>query len=359
MRKLAYIARIDSIQPIEGKDRIVLARVKGWQTIIRKDEFNEGDLCVFIETDAILPEKPEFEFLKKTNYCIKTMKMGGVLSQGLCLPTDMLPDGCYDEDEDVTQVLGIRQYEATMDDIQETEPEKPKKHYPKFLMRFKWFRKLVLPKKHDASFPSFISKTDEVRIQNIPEILNDKSITWTATEKLDGCSATYALVRVPSFIPFMRDKFEFIVCSRNRRIQIPDNSVYWEMARKYRIENVLRDSIGHLDWIAIQGEIVGPKIQGNKYHLSQNHMYVFNLIDPNGRVASDIMSVWCQNNTLNSVPIVEYYVTLGDTVEDVLNYAHGESRLAAINREGIVFRSQDGQRSFKAVDPLFLIEHNE
>lgn len=48
-----------------------------------------------------------------------------------------------------------------------------------------------------------------------------------------------------------------------------------------------------------------------------------------------------------------------DSVKELLEYAHGESKLHNTLREGIVFRSKDGKQSFKAVDPLFLLAHDE
>lgn len=86
MRQLASIKVISDITPIEGKDRIVLATVDGWRVIVKKDEFRIGDKCVYIEIDSVLPEKPEFEFLRKNNFRIKTMKMAGCISSGICFP---------------------------------------------------------------------------------------------------------------------------------------------------------------------------------------------------------------------------------------------------------------------------------
>ncbi len=40
-------------------------------------------------------------------------------------------------------------------------------------------------------------------------------------------------------------------------------------------------------------------------------------------------------------------------------HAHGQSAIGDTLREGIVFRAQDGGQSFKAVDPLFLIQYDE
>lgn len=359
MRKLASIQRIDDLQPIEGKDRIVLATVEGWRVIVQKSDYQVGDLCVFCEIDSVLPEKPEFEFLRSKNFRIRTMKMAGVISQGICFPLSILPDRekPYELDEDVTDIIGVKQYEPTQDKEPEefVSSQKSAKHYPEFLMRFAWFRKLVLPKKKSKGFPSFISKTDEVRVQNMPWIV-DVDARWVATEKVDGQSGTFALVRHKGFF---KDKFEYIVCSRNLRLPYPDNSSYWNVSEKYRIENTLKNMIGDREWIAIQGECIGPKIQKNKYKRDDYELYVFNLIYPTGRVDSIRAKSICENKGLNFVPIVDVNVTLPKSVDEVLAYADGTSALSDTMREGIVFRSMDGKQSFKAVSNQFLLKWNE
>ena len=117
--------------------------------------------------------------------------------------------------------------------------------------------------------------------------------------------------------------------------------------------------IGACDWIAIQGECIGPKIQKNKYEVSDYDLFVFNLIYPWGRMRSTVARSACQRFGLKFVPIIETGITLPDTVDEVLTYAHGTSALHDTLREGIVFRSEDGARSFKAVDPLFLLKYDE
>ena len=230
MRKLASIQQITDIQPIEGKDRIVLATVLGWRVIVTND-FKVGDKVVFCEIDSVLPEKPEFEFLRPKKFRIKTMKLAKVVSQGICFPLSILPqkkDGSeYEVGEDVTDIIGVKQYEETMDTGTSELPEKTAKKYPRWLMRFKWFRNLVLPKK-TKGFPSFVSKTDETRIQNMPWILTDKQ-EWIATEKIDGQSGTFALVRHKGLF---RTTYEYIVCSRNLRLGSKDNSSYWQVSDK-------------------------------------------------------------------------------------------------------------------------------
>ena len=359
MRKLATIREITDIQPIEGRDRIVLATVDGWHVIVTKEDFNVGTKCVYCEIDSVLPEKPEFEFLRSKKFRIRTMKMAGVISQGICFPLSILPvkkDGSeYEIGEDVTDIIGVKQYEETMDNDKEVAPSKSKKKYPAFLMRFKWFRKLVLPKKTKGGFPPFISKTDEERIQNMPWILKDKQ-EWIATEKVDGQSGTFALVKHKGWF---RTHYEYIVCSRNLRLGNHDGSSYWRVSDKYEIENVLKNMIGNHEWIAIQGECIGPKIQKNKYGVTDCDLFVFNLIYPNGRVGSRLAKSMCEQHGLNFVPILDEHVVLPDTVDEVLSYAHGQSHLADTLREGIVFRTHDGKQSFKAVDPEFLIRWSE
>lgn len=357
MRKLASVKEIKALYPIEGKDRIVLAEVDGWNVIVNKADYNVGDKCVYCEIDSVLPETPTFEFLRSKNFRIKTMKMSGVISQGICFPLSILPQGDYKVDQDVTDIIGVKQFEQTMDNDREVKEIESKK-YPKFLMKYSWFRKLVLPKKQNKGFPTFISKTDETRIQNAPFYL-EMDEKWTVTEKVDGQSGTFALVRHKSKLPFIKDKFEYIVCSRNLRLWAKDNSSYWTVSDKYHIESVLRELIGNNNFVAIQGECVATNVQGNKYNVKETDVYVFNLIYPNGRVGSVEAKETVTKLGMKFVPIIEECSNIPRTVNEVLDYAHGESKLYPTLREGLVFRSQDGRKSFKAVDPLFLLKHNE
>lgn len=363
-RKLAHIETIEWIRPIEGKDRIALAGVLGWTVIIQKSEYQVGDQCVFCEIDSVLPEKPEFEFLRKKNFRIRTMKMAGVLSQGICFPLSVLPRGRYQTGDDVTELIGITQYEATQDKGEETgaseaDERKLLEKYPRFLAKFRWFRSLVLPRRADREFPDFISKTDEPRIQNVPYML-DLGLDFVATEKIDGQSGTYALRRVKGRHFWNRSGYEFIVCSRNCRLPEKDTSSYWKAAEKYEIEKVLHALIGDHKWVAVQGECIAPWVQGNKYHVTGVDLYVFNLVYPEGRVGSVEAKKIVEQHGMKFVPILEESRKLtGMSVQEVLDYATGGSRLYDTLREGIVFRTSDGKQSFKAVSPDFLILHNE
>lgn len=373
MRHLATIREIQSIEPIKGKDRVELAHVDGWTCMISKaDKFKAGDMCVFCEPDSVFPQEDRWEFLKKYNYRIKTQKFkdsdgNPIYSQGLVLPLSTLPEKISMKSnkkafylhvgDDVTALLGITQYEPPMD----KEPVEPvNKKYPKWLMKYALFRKLLLPKKISGKFPDFVSKTDEERIQNCPNIVKDEDIDWIATEKLDGQSGTFAVKRHRHLF---WSTYEFFVCSRNLRKPHPDSSSYWFVAKKYDIKKKLISYLKNrpeLDWVAIQGECVGPNIQGNKYKLKEYDLYVFNFINSNrGRLDSEIASEIIGDMDMKFVPILGFFELVNKSVEDILRIANGQSHLADTIREGIVFRSDDGKKSFKAVSPEFLIKHNQ
>lgn len=289
------------------------------------------------------------------------MKMAGVLSQGICFPMSILPENSshYQIGDDVTEILGIKKYEKQSTFDARTTATKRKPRPFKFLMRFSWYRKLILNKKQQKGFPDFLQKTDETRIQCIPWILEHKE-PLVATEKIDGCSATYCLVRHKRKLSFLKDKSEYIVCSRNIRLWKDDNTPYWQVYKKYKLEKVLKEMIGSHDWVAIQGECIAPNVQGNKYHVSESDFYVFNLIySDKGRIGSLKAREVCEKHGLKFVPILQDSFIVPDTVDNMLKIAHGESKLYPTLREGLVCRSQNGELSFKAVDPLFLIKHDE
>lgn len=360
-RKLASVQIINDLKPIKDRDRIVLAQVLGWTVIVKKGEFNIGDKCVYIEIDSLLPENnPDFEFLRNKKFRIKTMKLGQVYSQGIVFPMSILPqDKEYNVGDDVTDILKIKKYDPQAEEEAKLNiSTKPIKKYPKFLMRWSWFRKLVLPsKRQQRGFPMQISKTDEERIQNCPQVLQNKN-KCIITEKIDGSSLSCLLVKNKTW--YGKTKYEFILCSRNLRLWTPDGSYYWEMAKKYHLEETLKQMIGDREWIAIQGEVYGSSIQGNPYGINNRELRVFNLIYPTGRLGSVEAKKICEKNGLMFVPILDENFVLPDTVEEMLKYATAKSVINPnVIREGVVVRSKDGKQSFKAVSPEYLLKHEQ
>lgn len=363
MRKLASIQIIESIAPIEGKDRIGLAKMVGlgWQVIVQKEQVHVGDKVVYIETDAVLPKRPEFCFLEKNNYRIKIMKMAGVRSEGIIFPLSILdkPEDKYKVGDDVTKELEITEYEPD-DPVDLNNNETKKRRYPKWLMRYAWFRKLVLPRAKDSTFPHEIPRTDEDRIQTCPDRV-DKVSPAVLTEKVDGMSST-VLLRQKKRGLFKT--YEFLVCSHNRRLRDEsDMPPIWAVVKKYDMENVLKKLISTDDWIAIQFETVGTKIQKNPYKLTEPDGYVFNVITQHGnRLDSLTAKALVEVYGLKFVPIVGTYVDLsGYTVDEVLELATGNSMINPdVMREGLVIRNMsNGRISFKAVSPEYLLKREK
>ena len=326
MRLLASIQRIKSIEPIANADSIVKATVLGWQLVIKKDEFKPGDLCVYVEIDSILPDKPEFEFLRNRNFRIRTIKLRGQISQGICFPLNILPDSIQvGEGVDVTDVLNIVKYE------------------PPVPVNMQGIMK--------GGFPSFIPKTDETRVQVLQDLLDThKGAACYITEKLDGTSVTY----------FIKDGV-FGVCSRNLELEENEDNLYWKTARQFNIEEKLR-RIGCN--IAIQGELVGEGIQGNKLKLKGQHVFVFSvfLIDEYRYAMFHEWMKMMEELDIPCVPVITDNYQLEDNINDILSMSEIFSPMnGSVMSEGIVIRLKESKDlvSFKAISNEFLLKYGE
>ncbi len=336
MRKLASIQRIKALEPIENADAIEIARVLGWQLIVKKGEFLPGDLAVYCEIDSLMPEKPEFEFLKPRGMRIRTIRLRGQISQGICFPLSILPDGfAVEEDSDCTEALGVTLYEPPM---------------PACLAGIA-----------KGKFPSFIPKTDETRVQVLQKLLDKyKGEKCYVTEKLDGSSTTYFI-----------HKGEFGVCSRNLELLETEENSYWSVARQMDIENKLRSLNKDL---AIQGELIGEGIQDNKLKIRGQTIRFFNAFDI-GRFEylpfqqfTDTM----EQLQLPTVPIVSTDYELENEVDAIIRMATIKSKVRPeVWAEGVVIRPlsekldlllsnenfNNGRVSFKAINPEFLLKY--
>jgi hypothetical protein len=368
-RKLAHIEMIEWIKPIEGADQIELCGIIGWQCIIaKKDNFKIGDFVVYCEVDSVMPEKPEFEFLRDRKFRIRTIKLRGQISQGLVLPISILGTRISPNiGEDVTAVLGITKYlsPTEQDEIQKLEDsiKLERNRLKKFMMRYSWFRRLFLSRKQKNGFPYWVQKTDEERIQNLGDSFVQRNIDKEVyiTEKIDYQSATFTSKIIPRFDNFIGKFFKkiiFVVCSRNFTTN-DKNSLYWQIAKKYNLEEICKENPG----IVIQGEQGNTKVQGNKYGLKELKMWVFNIIDSNDghRFSRYEMEWFCYRNNLDIVPLISIcnMSDIGTTVSDFVEYSKGNSVLSNIKREGIVIRSNNPNDffSFKVINPEFLLKY--
>lgn len=191
-RRLATIQKISEIRPIPGADRIQVALMEGlgWECVIKKDEFNVGDLVVYCEVDSVLPDEPDFEFLRERKFRIRIIKLQKQVSMGLILPTTVLngkmKPNDIKKDVDVTEILGVTKY-LSPSEREEENIQKAAKHWTKkyiatnWLWRYKWFRNLITPPKM-GDYPTWISKTDEERCISGDSILNTNLGDFTIQE---------------------------------------------------------------------------------------------------------------------------------------------------------------------------------
>lgn len=294
MRKLASVQVIRKLSPIVNADRIELATVQGFHVVVKKGDFRAGDKCLYIETDSIVPDTPQFEFLGSHRH-IKLQKIRGVVSQGLALPYT----GNEEVGTDLTQAIGIQKYE----------------------------RPNNFPAGTRGEFPGFVPRTDEVRIQNIPEVVKKwNGKVFIVTEKLDGTSVTAYM-----------GKDGLHVCSRKRDLE--RDSVYWAAIEDTPIPAVLEE----FPSLVFQGELCGTKIQGNPLELLGRQLYVFDIYDrKRGEyLRPDSVLHFCSDYHIKTVPYLPY-VLLPNNVDEIVALADGASALnRRRRREGIVLRPAD------------------
>jgi RNA ligase (TIGR02306 family) len=304
------------------------------------------------------------------------MKMGGILSEGLVIPinSESFPPSLSHKPDgfDVTDILGVVKYDPeALEEAKLADSGKKKYNFVlRALFRIPAFKQWYFAK-NSKSWPSFVAKTDETRIQNLQyvfDLLKGKQVY--ITEKIDGQSATFAL----------KDGV-FYVCSRNlcitkerikSRSRYPQQqSKYLETAKALDIANRLKQykkNTGHD--IYIQGEQMGEGIQGNKYGMPKgSFLFVFNVYDITEKRYFSNFEVknFCIEYGFTCVPRVYEGEFIWNNMEEILEFSKGNSLLHDIPREGIVIRSAKAlppergmanQLSFKVINPDFLVKYN-
>lgn len=343
MRKLASVQVVNEIRPIENADAIECAVVLGWTVVVKKGEFKIGDKCVFFEIDSILPNEEKYSFLdykeEYNGYRLKTVRLRGQLSQGLALPINIfeLPED-IEIGTDLTEQLKIRKYEPP---VPEEVGAKPSNRV--------WE----------------IPKTDEERYQSNPSLVDAlKGKEYYASVKLDGTSTTVILNINDENEP------EVNVCGRNTCYEENPNNKYWAAAMKYNMkEKILEHYNKTGKRLAFQGELIGPKIQGNKMGLTENDLYIFNVWIAEGKQPYEKCDIdtalsIVKGLELKFVPIeltgiFEYNTEDLQGLTELPYNKYFKNAKPSQNIEGLVFRSKDMKVSFKVVSNKFLLRGGE
>lgn len=337
-RAMATIRKVVEINPIEGADAIESVRVDGWRVVCKKGEFAVEDAVIFCEIDSWIPyelapflskgkEPHEYNGVKGER--LKTVKLRGSLSQGLLLPIGIVHDkmikvcgkpsgGFISEYEDVSELLNIQKWEPPFD------------------------KRLAGNAK--GSFPSFLQKTDQERVQNVRDLSSHFGETFEVSIKLDGSSCTV-----------YHNSGEVGVCSRNIDLKEDDNNAFWAIAKQYNIPNKLKEYGKN---IAVQGELIAPSIQSNHEQVTKPEWYCFSVFDIDSQecLRPAVARFVCKTIGIPYVPVLHNEFWLEHSVQELLDMAEGDGMNKGVKREGLVFKSNSSQFSFKAVSNSYLLK---
>ena len=381
---LAHVEKVAWVKPIEGADNIELVGVLGWVCTAEIGEFDEGDLCVFIEIGSKVPEKEWSEFLSPNDFEIKTMHVGesNEISQGIALPLDAFDVEIPQEERtDVTALLGISHsdFEDGGNGSDEASNDGGREIMESSIGKWLSNKGLMTYFSGDENdiimhFPDifeYISKTNQDDCENIPQILEDKT-PYIRTQKCDGLSATYILKKAKS--SFGRTKYEFYICSDDMRLlkldddtDIDDSNPYLEMAYGYDIKAKLKNYLKNnkdCEYICWQGEICGPEIKGNPQKLSENYLFCFQMIDSKNGVFDirEAKKIW-DFYDMESVPIETMTYLLPDDFEKFKQTADGcydasvcEGQKDCAREGWVYYNTSNPGFSFKNISRKYLLK---
>lgn len=319
-RKLARIVRLGDVHPHPNADLLELAQVGGWQCVVKKGEFKKGQLVLYFEIDSWVPHSlapfltkgsSPREFNGVPGERLRTVRLRGQLSQGLVLPLDVLPDNT-----DLTEQLGVQKWDNPLP--------------------------AQLSGQVKGNFPNFIRKTDQERIQNLwpLDLLEDE--VFEVTFKLDGSSMT-----------IYRTEAGYGVCSRNLDLKLEDKSNNFIQMFDKLIAEGFELPVGY----AVQGELIGEGIQGNFEGITGRQYFVYNVwnIATQEYFKPIQARIFCIEANVNYVPVMHFHKGLKHYVlADLLEMADGDSAFDGKYREGLVFKSNQRDFSFKVISNRYL-----
>lgn len=381
-RKLVSFKQIDDIKTHPNADSLELAVIGGWQCVVEKGKFKAKDWIIYFEIDSLIPISERFEFLRKYCYVsktwmqealgvsegfrIRTIRLRGEISQGLVISipdTFMTP---LEEDRDLSGEFGVIKYEAPAGS----------RYTPQYCSTV------------NSSFPSFMPKTGETRLQNkLTAVKEMRHKDFEVTRKYHGMSITiYAklrteftfLERIKLCMANMLGKsltpmYTYGVCSHNVELNLEkDTSIFTTFAKNSGALQCLKEYVEGtpgMPELAIQGELCGPGIQDNHHGLDEVTVYIFNIFDikenryllPKERWVKFEEIFGIANLPFVQEAVIEYIRPVGDfdTPSDIISLGEFLLPSSGKENEGLVWKAMNSDFSFKAISNNFLLNHRD
>lgn len=368
------VVRIADIERHPNADRLEIIKVGGFQCVVGKDQFQAGDLAVYVPPDSIVPERPEYSFVwerdgggnlrnlpaeepvPEKHRRVTVKRLRGEWSEGLLLTLITLPSGGWAlprqsweqeqvhhafEGDDVAEALGITHYNPPEPETydRDSEPGPERSRWPRSLKGWFYFLFRV------------IFRFD----------LNGR--TGGATERAPASGARrpyYDVANFKHFTEAFREGEEVLVTEKihgsNARFTYSLGKMYAGSRTQWKkagAKCIWRDVLKQHPWIerwcrqnpnyTLYGEVVPT--QGDTYTYGcgkgETNFFVFDILDPEGNWLSyhELVSEDSGDFTLHEkwVPIV---YKGGFRKEEILKLTEGRSFVPGAKhiREGIVIR---------------------
>lgn len=250
-KNLAFIVRIKDLSPIINKDRIEVASIEdmAWKCVVKKGEFKVGDLGVYFSIDTVVDSSnPGIAFMSERKSRVRSCKYGGVLSQGLLMPLNIInywtTETSFNPGQDISELVKSQKWES--------------------------------PVTYDSGnargqLPTILRMSDELNIKSYSKVFDEfKDLEIVLVTKMDGSSKK----------SFFHNGY-FGVCSRKLEKIKSETDMFWKTSIKYNIEEKMT-KLGKN--IAICAELCGGKCNGNKMGLGSLDMFVYDVWDIDNQV---------------------------------------------------------------------------
>lgn len=345
------VLKIDNIIEHPNAQKLEIAVIKGWNCVVQKDLYKAGDLCCYIPIDSVLPKDLENKIfppdskIKLSKSRIRTIRIRGLVSQGLVCPLDELDLVGFTEGSDVTERLGITKYEPPVD----LGPQSNLRQAGKKQIH-----------------PDFSKYTSIENYKNFHNIFASGE-SCIITEKIHGSNWRAGILdynadtiwkKLKRFFGFA-PKTQFCYGSHNVQLQngggkkgFYKQDIYNQMVEKYDIENKLKH--GEI----IYGEVYGSGVQKNYDYgceTLEKKLVIFDLKINGVYQDHETLEKFCKERDLPLVPIL-YKGPFNEAHAKKL--ATGDSILSSAQKvkEGVVIRSPEGHKLVKLINDDYLLK---